>query len=155
MNNTVSDAASSKHINVLIFSAFIAGVCSIIYELLIATTSSYFLGDSIKQFSLVIGFYMAAMGVGSYISRLISDDRLLPYFIFAEICLGLVGGLCVPLLYFSFAYFDYFQTTVIALTTIVGILIGLEVPLLSRLMSPYFSLKDNISNILSLVLSVG
>lgn len=141
--------SSKKHINVLIFSAFIAGVCSIIYELLIATTGSYFLGDSIKQFSLVIGFYMASMGFGSYLSRLIPDARLLHFFVSAEIILGLIGGLSVPILYFSFAYFDYFQLTIILLTSVIGLLIGLEIPLLSRLMSPYFALKDNLSNILS------
>ncbi len=138
-----------KSVRVLIFSAFIAGLCSIVYELLIATTGSYFLGDSIKQFSLVIGFYMATMGLGSYLSRLISDKSLLRYFIGAEILLGLVGGLSVPLLYLLFAYFDYFQFSILLLTSIVGLLIGLEIPLLSRLMSPYFSLKDNLSNVLS------
>lgn len=149
MSSIKSDTEATWRINVLIFSTLIAGVCSIVYELLIATTSSYFLGDSIKQFSLVIGFYMAAMGLGSYLSRLISDGKLLLYFISAEILLGLVGGLTVPLLYFSFAYFDYFQLTTLLLTSIVGLLIGLEIPLLSRLMSPYFVLKDNLSNVLS------
>ncbi|MFT7222835.1 MAG: spermidine synthase [Cellvibrionaceae bacterium] len=149
MASEKSDTQAAKHVNILIFSTFIAGVCSIVYELLIATTSSYFLGDSIKQFSLVIGFYMATMGLGSYLSRMIGDGKLLHYFISAEILLGLVGGLSVPLLYFSFAYFDYFQFTTLLLTSIVGLLIGLEIPLLSRLMSPYFVLKDNLSNVLS------
>lgn len=144
-----SDSQATNRVNVLIFSTFIAGVCSIIYELLIATTGSYFLGDSIKQFSLVIGFYMATMGLGSYLSRLISDEKLLRYFVTAEILLGLIGGLSVPLLYFSFAYFNYFQFTILLLTSLVGLLIGLEIPLLSRLMSPYFVLKDNLSNVLS------
>ncbi|HAU04397.1 MAG TPA: spermidine synthase, partial [Pseudoalteromonas shioyasakiensis] len=65
----------------LLFSIFVAGLCSIIYELLIATTGAYFLGDSITQFSLTIGVYMAAMGVGSYFSRFVPDKPLLVYFI--------------------------------------------------------------------------
>lgn len=149
LQSTNVDMKKSKHVYVLIFSAFVAGLCSIIYELLIATTGSYFLGDSIKQFSLVIGFYMATMGVGSYISKLIIDENLLRYFISAEIILGLIGGLSVPLLYFAFAYFENFQLILLVLTSIVGLLIGLEIPLLSRLISPHFSLKDNLSNILS------
>lgn len=92
---------------------------------------------------------MATMGLGSYLSRLIGDKKLLHYFIVAEILLGLIGGLCVPLLYFSFAYLNYFQFTILFLTSIIGLLIGLEIPLLSRLMSPYFALKDNLSNVLS------
>ena len=60
---------SVKEKSVLIYSIFVAGLCSIVYELLISTASSYFLGDSIKQFSITIGLYMASMGIGAYISR--------------------------------------------------------------------------------------
>ena len=148
--STVSSKAQSRHIKVLIFATFVAGLCSIVYELLIATTGSYFLGDSIRQFSLVIGFYMAFMGVGSYFSRMVPEKHLLSLFVIFEIILGLVGGLSVPFLYLSFAYFDLFQFSIILVTSIVGLLIGLEIPLLSRLMSAHYELKENISTILSL-----
>ncbi len=92
---------------------------------------------------------MAAMGIGSFLSRLIPDENLLHTFIFIEILLGLIGGLSVPLLYFSFAFLDIFQLSVLALTSLIGLLIGMEIPFLSRLMSKHYSLKDNISNILS------
>jgi len=139
-----------KEARVLIFSIFIAGVCSIIYELLIATTSSYFLGDSITQFSITIGVYMAAMGVGSYLSRFFTDKKLLENFILIELMLGVTGGLCVPLLYASFAYTGYFQLSSLVMTVAIGVFIGLEIPLLSRLMKDYYTLKDNISNVMSL-----
>ncbi|MCP4481560.1 MAG: polyamine aminopropyltransferase [bacterium] len=134
---------------VIIISVFIAGLCSIIYELLISTTSSYFLGDSIKQFSLTIGLYMAAMGVGSYFSRLI-QRKLLEKFIVVEIFLGLLGGLSVPLLYFGYAYTNFYLFFMFFLIIAIGLLIGLEIPLLTRIMEKYYSLKFNISNILSL-----
>jgi hypothetical protein len=57
----------APHMAALVYTAFIAGLCSIIYELLIATTASYFLGDSVKYFSLTIGIYMASMGIGSFV----------------------------------------------------------------------------------------
>jgi len=133
---------------VLIASVFIAGLCSIIYELLISTASSYFLGDSIKQFSLTIGFYMAAMGVGSYLSRLI-DTKLLQRFIGLEIALGVVGGLSVPILYFLYAFTDAYSVGMVLMILVIGVLIGLEIPLLTRIMSKYYSLKLNISNVLS------
>ncbi len=139
----------SKESGVLIFSVFIAGLCSIVYELLIATTSSYFLGDSITQFSITIGAYMAAMGIGSYLSRLLSDENLLHKFVLMEILLGVVGGLSIPLLYLAFSYTASFQLSSIILTVIIGILIGFEIPLLSRLMASHYSLKINISNVLS------
>ena len=67
--NEKLDKKTHKETFILIVSVFIAGLCSIVYELLISTASSYFLGDSIKQFSITIGLYMAAMGIGSYLSR--------------------------------------------------------------------------------------
>ena len=132
----------------LIYSAFIAGLCSIIYELLIATTASYFLGNSVLYFSLTIGIYMAAMGVGSYVSKYL-DQGLLQKFVIAELCLGAVGGLCIPLLYFTYAFTDAFIPLYIAFTILIGFLIGLEIPFLTRLMEDYHSLKSNIANILS------
>ncbi|KZN32514.1 polyamine aminopropyltransferase [Pseudoalteromonas luteoviolacea] len=136
--------------HILLFSIFIAGLCSIVYELLIATTGSYFLGDSITQFSLTIGVYMAFMGVGSYLSRFVKDTRLLPQFIGFELVLALFGGLSVPLLYLAYALDISVQATSVTLTAIIGTLIGLEIPLLSRLMEKHYSLKANLSNVLSL-----
>ncbi len=139
---------SHKETFILITSAFIAGLCSIIYELLISTASSYFLGDSIKQFSITIGLYMAAMGIGSYISRLINKN-LLSTFIALEIILGFLGGISIPVLYFSYAYTDAYYPIMVLMVLSIGTLIGLEVPLLTRIMEKYYSLKFNISNILS------
>lgn len=136
---------------VLIISIFIAGLCSIIYELLISTTSSYFLGDSIRQFSITIGLYMAAMGIGAYISRLF-QHKLLWRFIEIEILVGLVGGASVPLLYFAFIHtgFAGFNSIMIGLILLIGILTGLEVPFLTRLMKEHYTLSVNLSNVLSL-----
>ncbi|MCB0642183.1 MAG: polyamine aminopropyltransferase [Phaeodactylibacter sp.] len=136
---------------VLIISIFIAGLCSIIYELLISTTSSYFLGDSVRHFSITIGVYMASMGLGSFLSRLIQGQLLLK-FIAVEIVLGLVGGACIPLLYWFYAETDYwgFWTLMILLITVIGTLTGLEIPLLARILKTHYPLKINLSNVLSL-----
>jgi spermidine synthase len=136
--------------HILLFSIFVAGLCSIIYELLIATTSSYFLGDSITQFSITIGVYMATMGIGSYLSKWVNDESLLTQFISYELLLALVGGSCVPVLYFSYAQGLSFQSISILLTALIGILVGLEIPLLSRLMEKHYKLKANLANVLSI-----
>ncbi|RJE77540.1 spermidine synthase [Pseudoalteromonas sp. MSK9-3] len=136
--------------HILLFSIFVAGLCSIVYELLIATTGSYFLGDSITQFSLTIGIYMAFMGVGSYLSRFIADESLLQKFIGFELLLALLGGLCVPFLYLAYAVDVSVQITSVVLTAVIGTLIGLEIPLLSRLMEKHYTLKANLSNVLSI-----
>ena len=138
-----------KKTNALIASVFIAGLCSIIYELLISTSSSYFLGDSVKQFSITIGLYMAAMGIGSYLSRLITEN-VLGKFIMIEILLGFIGGISVPFLYLVYAYLDSYYPYMVTLILLIGTLIGLEIPLLTRLLERYYTLKVNISNVLSI-----
>ena len=140
--------SKQKQSATLIYAAFIAGLCSIIYELLIATTVSYFMGDSVKFFSLTIGLYMAAMGLGSYLSKFITD-KLLQRFVIAEILLGLIGGISIPLLYFTYTTTALFYPTYVLLTLCIGFLIGLEIPFLTRLMEDYQVLKSNIANILS------
>lgn len=139
-----------KEAGILIMSVFIAGLCSIVYELLISTTTSYFLGDSIKQFSITIGLYMAAMGIGAYVSRGVKG-ALLPTFVIVEIALGFLGGVCIPILYLVYAAAaDSYYFVMVLLVLCIGILIGLEVPLLTRIMERYYTLKVNISNVLSL-----
>ncbi|MFC1858249.1 polyamine aminopropyltransferase [Thermodesulfobacteriota bacterium] len=139
---------SHKETTILILSVFIAGLCSIIYELLIGSASAYFLGDTVKQFSITIGLYMAAMGLGSFISRLIKTN-LLSKFIAVEIILGFIGGTSIPILYFCYAYTNAYSTFMILLIVIIGILIGLEIPLITRIMERYYTLEINISNVLS------
>lgn len=134
----------------LIVSIFIVGLCSIIYELLISTTSSYFLGSSVKQFSLTIGFYLASMGVGSYLSRAIKKDVLLR-FIQLELVLGVLGAFCVPLIYavFAFAGFAGTQYATLFIIILIGILTGLEVPLITTLLTQKTPEKENVSDVLT------
>lgn len=134
---------------VLFISIFIVALCGIIYELLIGSTSSYLMGDSVKQFSLAIGLTMTAMGIGSYLSRLI-ENNLIPWFIGVEIALGLVGGLCVPILYLAFSTTEFYYVYMICLIVSIGTLVGLEIPLLARIMEGFSALRFNISNVLSL-----
>ena len=151
----MASAASSKSIShretsILIIAIFIAGLCSIVYELLISTVSSYFLGDTIKQFSLTIGLYMAAMGAGAYLSRFVSAD-LIRNFIVLEIVLACLGGASVPLLYLCYSVApETYTPFMICLVLAIGGCIGFEIPLLTRILERYYTLKVNISNVLGI-----
>lgn len=89
------------------------------------------------------------MGIGAWWSRKFNTD-LLAKFIAVEIVLGFLGGMSIPLLYFCFSYTDYYQVCMIVMIVAIGILTGLEVPLLTRIMEKHYQLKDNLSNVLSL-----
>ena len=148
-NKLQKQSAQTLETLVLFVTIFVVGLCTIVYELLIGSVSSYFLGDSIKQFSITIGLSMAAMGMGTLISRSIHDN-LFQWFISVEIILGLIGGLSVPLLFAAYSLTTLYYPIMITLIVIIGILIGLEIPLLTRIMEKTYALRENISNVLSL-----
>lgn len=75
----------------LLISVFIIASCGLVYELIAGTLASYLLGDSVTQFSLVIGAYLFSMGVGSFLSRYIARG-LIAKFIRIELLVGLIGG---------------------------------------------------------------
>lgn len=142
-------ALSKRKLAVLVVATFVAGLCSILYELLIGTVSSYFLGDSVRQFSLTIGLFMAAMGMGSFLSRRLGDD-VLGRFVAVEVALGLLGGASVPALYAIYAYTDLYEPAMIVFIVAIGVLTGLEIPMLVLVTRRIFTLEVNLSNILSL-----
>ncbi|MBQ4646637.1 MAG: polyamine aminopropyltransferase [Candidatus Gastranaerophilales bacterium] len=140
---------TKKDASILLFCVFAVGFCTIIYELLIGSVSSYFIGDSITQFSITIGLTMTAMGIGTLLSRFISKN-LIYWFILIEILIAIIGGLSVPILYYVYSIQFCYYPIMCLLIIAIGTLIGLEIPLLTRIMEEYFKLKENISNVLSL-----
>src|SRR5207248_9167457 len=76
----------------LLASVFVIAACGLVYELAAGALASYLLGDSVLQFSTVIGTYLFAMGVGSWLSRFI-ERQLVAQFLRIELLVGLVGGL--------------------------------------------------------------
>ena len=64
----------------LLVSVLLVAACGLVYELAAGTLASYLLGDSILQFSTVIGTYLFAMGLGSYLSRYF-DRQLVAHFL--------------------------------------------------------------------------
>jgi spermidine synthase len=91
-----------KRTPLLFLNVLIIATCGLIYELLAGTLSSYVLGDSVTQFSLIIGIYLFAMGVGSWASRFI-EKNLVETFIDVELAVAVISGFSAPLLFLSFA----------------------------------------------------
>ncbi|MCK5726285.1 MAG: polyamine aminopropyltransferase [Thiotrichaceae bacterium] len=141
---------SNHQSGILLISILIVALCGIAYELIISTVSSYLLGNSVYQFSLTIGFFMFAMGVGSYFTKLLSD-RLIQNFINIEIIISLVGGICSILLFIVFPQVRaLYDVTMYSLILIIGALVGMEIPILMRIMEHKQSTGDSIANVLSL-----
>lgn len=116
----------------LMFTTFVISGCSMVYELLISSVSSYLLGDSILQFSITIGLYMCAMGLGSYLSKFIRT-QLFDWFIFVEIGVGILGGTSSILLFLANVYLETYSLVMYSEIILIGVLVGLEIPLLTRI----------------------
>ena len=119
---------------VLLGSVFIVASCGLVYELVAGAVSSYLLGDAVTQFSLVIGVFLCAMGVGSFLAQYIRQ-HLLRTFVELEIWLGLLGGLSSLMMFAVSAYAGHlFAPFFYSLCTVLGILVGIEIPLLIRIL---------------------
>jgi spermidine synthase len=133
----------------LLTSVLVISICALAYELIVATLSSYLLGDSITQFSFTIGFFLFAMGLGSLLSRTIKGNEL-RYFIIVELLTGLFGGLSAFVLYAVFSLLgEFYYPAMIAVIIAVGTCIGLEIPLLTRIVANRSDLRRALADILS------
>jgi len=137
-----------KQTPLLFLNVFVIATCGLIYELLAGTLSSYVLGDSITQFSIIIGIYLFAMGVGSWLSKFI-EKGVAEKFVEIELAVAIVGGFSAPLLFLSFAHLSYFSIVLYAVVFIIGVLVGLEIPLLMRILKDELDFKDLISRVLA------
>jgi len=133
---------------VLFLSVFLIAACGLIYELIAGTLASYLLGDSVLQFSTIIGSYLFAMGVGSWLSRFL-DKSLVARFITIELMVGLLGGFSSTVLFLAFTYTQVFRFLLYGMVIGVGILVGLEIPLLMRILRERFQFKELVANVLT------
>lgn len=141
---------SNKQTGILLISILLIALCGIAYQLIIGTVSSYLLGNSVYQFSLTIGFFMFAMGVGSYLSKLLGDN-LIQNFITVEIVISLVGGVCSLLLFMAFPMVRaLYDATMYSLILIIGALVGMEIPILTGILAEKQKTRDSIANVMSL-----
>src|SRR5262245_33532178 len=134
---------------VLFLNVLIVATCGLVYELLAGTLASYVLGDSVTQFSLIIGIYISAMGVGAWLTRFIGANNLGRRFIEIEIGVALVGGLSAPLLFLSFARLAWFGVVLYGTVFLIGVLVGLELPLLMRIVKDHLDFKEMVSRVLA------
>lgn len=135
-------------LSLLYLNVLIIATCGLIYELLAGTLASYVLGDSVTQFSLIIGIYLSALGVGAWLSSFVRKN-LARCFIEVELAVALLGGLSAPLLFLCFARLSWFQPALFGIVFAIGTLVGLELPLLMRILKDHLNFEDLIARVLT------
>ncbi len=113
---------------------FTTGGAGLVIEYVIATTTSFILGSSIVVFSLVIGVMLGAMGFSGWIQERIGDKYLLEKFFAIEVLLALAGGFAPTGLFYAYgAMEEHFNLILYSWTIFIGLLIGLEIPIVMRI----------------------
>jgi spermidine synthase len=127
----------SKHIAVYAITFFVA-FCSIIYELIYSQLLTIIFGGTVLRYSVTIGLFLFSLGIGSFLYRFFKSKDKNKTFLYLEIVLSLVGFLGVVFIIFINSYLEFLPKTLLVILSnvpiiLVGILSGLELPLLSHM----------------------
>ena len=154
-NGTIAEVAIDRNrARLLLASILVVALCGIVYELIIASIASYLLGHSVLQFSLTVGVFMFAMGIGSRLSRYL-DANHLRHFVQVEIAIALVGGASGMALFVAFPFARVlFEFVMHGFILVIGVLVGVEIPILTTLLAKGRSTRESISEVLTLTTSV-
>jgi spermidine synthase len=144
----VAARSERARVTALFVAVLLVSTCGLVYELAAGALASYVLGDSVTQFSLVIGIYLSAMGVGAYLSRFL-DGGLARRFVDLELAVAVVGGFSAPALFLTFGRVTHFRPVLFLLVGAVGALVGVEIPLFLRILRRRVEFKDLVAKVLA------
>lgn len=140
------ESKSKSHL--LKIALFATGFAGIVAEYTLSTLASYFLGNQLLQWTLIISIMMFSMGLGSQLSKFF-DKKLLETFLVLEFLLSIFSSFSAILVYMVAGTSELTWVLVYALSIIVGMLIGMEIPLVTRINEQFQSLRENISSVMA------
>lgn len=126
---------------------FATGLSGIVAEYILSTLATYFLGNSVVQWTMILSVMLFSMGLGSRLSRHI-DRYLLEIFVGIEFVLSVLVSGCALATYTMAAYTDQEGLLIYGLSIVIGLLIGMEIPLVVRLNDAYEELRVNVSAVM-------
>ena len=133
--------------NILKLALFATGLSGIVAEYILGTLATYLLGNSVIQWTMIISVMMFSMGLGSRFTRHIGGD-LLVKFIIIEFALSFFVSYTSVISYTTAAFTDYAGFVIYAMSIIIGIFIGMEIPIVIRLNDECESLQINVSSVI-------
>ena len=126
---------------------FATGCAGIVAEFVLCTLATYFLGNAVFQWTLMMSFMLFAMGLGSHLSRYCSA-HLLDTFTVLEFCLSLLCAISAAAAYVLSPFLNNVGVVIYPLGIAIGLLIGMEIPLITRVNAAHEELRVNISSVL-------
>ncbi len=141
--NVGNNAGNKVSPGMVYATSLVLATCSLLYELLIAQTLSMLAANTVVWYSVTIGIYLAAMGVGALLHDRFQTGNLWQRLFHVEVFLSAVGAAAVPILQLTHttaAILDLNDLTVAGnavffgssfmLIAVIGLLTGFELPLL-------------------------
>jgi len=116
---------------VLTLAVFATGFSGLMAEYSVSTVVGYLTGDTIAAYSILIGVFMASMGLGAFGSERLEDGSELRRYLLVETALSIVVAASTVWITRA-AVYDLTWPAAIVVAVIVGVLIGFEIPLLLR-----------------------
>ena len=132
----------------LLFTVLLISTSGLAYELVAGTMATYLIGQSVVQFSFAMGWFLASMGLGSFLSRY-SKVNILNRILQIQIILGIIGGYSATILFLAFAYTDTLYPFFFIIALIIGTGVGFEIPIILRMMGEVRILSLAISDVLT------
>lgn len=128
-------------------SIFATGCAGIVAEYVLSTLATYLTGNAVFQFTIVMSLMLFSMGLGSRYSKAFRKD-LLDWLILIEFLLSLLCASSAVTAYGLLSYTTSISLVIYLLACIIGVLIGFEIPLVTRMNDEYEELRTNIANIM-------
>jgi spermidine synthase len=131
---------------------FLLGGCGLAYEYTFSKVASDLLGNSVQQWSIVIALMLFAMGLGAEVQKHVKEERLADVLIGSQAVLAVLGAYGpIALLYIFALEPTHFALVQYGFTLLIGVIIGLEIPLIVRL-NEHFSpeVRANLARVLKL-----
>ena len=88
------------------------------------------------------------MGVGSYLSQFLNKN-LIHNFVKIEILIGLIGGFSAAILFLLFDQVASFRVLLYSLIFIIGLLVGIEIPLIMKILKGRIEFNKLVSHVFS------
>ena len=150
--------SNNKNSYILVLCLFATGFSGIVAEYSLATLAAYLLGNSTIQWAMILSVMLFSMGIGSRLSKYITHN-ILEKFIIVEFFLSLLVSFSVLITYLCLAYASFNNSILLIVwrldgviiyvfSLLVGLLIGIEIPLVIRLNNNFESLRLNIANVM-------
>ena len=133
--------------NILKLCLFATGLSGIVAEYVLSTLATYFLGNSVLQWTMIVSIMLFSMGLGARFTKMM-DGNLLEKFIWIEIVLSILASFVSLITYTIATYTLYTGFAIYSLSIIIGLLIGMEIPLVIRINDQFETLKINVSSMM-------